>query len=76
MSGNTQCPLLIGKSKQEAIDTCLHCPVPGGCGVYKAFTLAKHHQVTELVAAGMSTAGVARETGVNQRTVQRWLTGK
>ena len=67
------CPLLRGKTGKAAIDTCLECPVAGGCDVYGAHEQVKVERATELAGAGMSVASVAVEMGVSRRTVGRWL---
>jgi len=67
------CPLLRGKTGKAAIDTCLECPVAGGCDVYGAHEQVKVKRATELVASGLSTASVASKMGVSRRTVGRWL---
>ena len=67
------CPLLRGKTGKAAIDTCLNCPVPSGCGITQAAEQVKVKRATELVASGLSTASVASKMGVSRRTVGRWL---
>ena len=73
MSGSMGCLLLRGKTGKAAINTCLECPVAGGCDVYGAHEQVKVERATELAGAGMSVASVAVEMGVSRRTVGRWL---